>query len=201
MRLAALIVLILAAILVPFVLWDQEYQHFGARLMTLPRSNASTGAFMAAILASDIVLPVPSSIAATVSGALLGFPAGVVANFLGYSAGCIGGYWLARLGAGRVLASAQRSKAEALWQRFGDGALAVSRAVPVLAEASVFFAGAIGVPFRRFLWITTLSNAGISILYAALGAYGMENDSLWAAVAGSVILPAAALGLMRTRRL
>ncbi len=67
--------------------------------------------------------------------------------------------------------------------------------VPVLAEASVLFAGMSKMNFRRFLIISTLSNLGISIVYAAVGAYSVSENSFLLAFAGAIIIPAVAKGV------
>ena len=67
------------------------------------------------------------------------------------------------------------------------------RPIPVLAEASVIFAGIVRRPFSRFLSLTTWSNAGIALGYAAIGAYSMRVDSfLWHFI-GAIVVPAIAM--------
>jgi len=61
-------------------------------------------------------------------------------------------------------------RATRLSHKYGTSALIVSRAVPVLAEASVVCAGVTRMPLSRFLIVTTLSNMAISAAYAAIGA-------------------------------
>src|SRR5690348_10551855 len=49
-----------------------------------------------AILATDILLPIPSSGVSTVAGAQLGILPATAASWLGMTLGAIGGFWLAR---------------------------------------------------------------------------------------------------------
>jgi 3-dehydroquinate synthase len=56
-----------------------------------------------------------------------------------------------------------------------------------------------GMPFRRFMVITTLANAGIGTLYAAVGAFAMEWNSFLGAFLGSLIVPALAQAIMRVQ--
>jgi len=44
-------------------------------------------------------------------------------------------------------------------------------------------------PFRRFLVMTTASNLGIALGYAAIGAYSMRLESFLVAFAGAITLP------------
>jgi hypothetical protein len=62
--------------------------------------------------------------------------------------------------------------------------------VPVLAEASVVFAGLVHAPFGRFMRLTALSNLGIALGYSAFGAYSLRMDSFLVAFLGAMLLPA-----------
>ena len=71
------------------------------------------------------------------------------------------------------------------------------RPVPVLAEASVIFAGLVRAPFARFLAMTALSNLGIAVGYAAFGAFSMRVDSFLIAFLGALMIPGLAMLLAR----
>jgi membrane protein DedA with SNARE-associated domain len=88
---------------------------------------------------------------------------------------------------------------QAAWNRYGHWALILFRPVPVLAEASVFFAGLSRMSRTRFLALVALSNLGISAVYAATGAFSASRDTFLYAFAGAVALPG--LGLLLFRRL
>ena len=72
-------------------------------------------------------------------------------------------------------------------RRYGDWTILICRPVPVLAEASVIFAGLVGAPFARFFALTALSNLGIALGYAAFGAFSMRMDSFLLAFLGALI--------------
>jgi hypothetical protein len=61
--------------------------------------------------------------------------------------------------------------------------------VPVIAEASVVFAGLVKAPFPRFTQLTAVSNLGIALGYAAFGAYSLRLDSFFLAFLGALLLP------------
>jgi membrane protein DedA with SNARE-associated domain len=84
-----------------------------------------------------------------------------------------------------------------LVRAYGDLALVLCRPVPVLAEASVVFAGIVRAPFPRFAWLTAMSNLGIAAGYSAFGAFSMRIDSFLVAFIGALLLPGIALGLSR----
>jgi uncharacterized membrane protein YdjX (TVP38/TMEM64 family) len=194
MRLVLLVCAVLALILIPFFLWEDTFNAFANQLLADHRGAWWIPPAIAALLAGDIFLPVPSSILSTASGVLLGFVAGALTNTIGMTLGCWLGYRAGRLAKDRV-----DDQITALWARYGEWTVIVTRAVPVLAEAAVFFAGMTAMPFRRFLLLTTLANAGIGTLYAAVGAFATEWNSFLGAFLGSLIVPALAQAMMRVQ--
>jgi 3-dehydroquinate synthase len=66
-----------------------------------------------------------------------------------------------------------------------------------LAEASVILAGVIGAPRRRFLALTSASNLGIAMVYAAVGAFAMEVQSFLLAFVAALALPALTMLIAR----
>ena len=193
MRSVWLVCAVLALILVPFFLWEEHITALAAQWLT-QRGAWWLPPAIAALLAADVFLPVPSSIVSTASGAALGFLAGALTNLAGMTLGC----WLGHR-AGRAASGAADPKLLKLWARYGEWTLILTRAVPVLAEAAVLFAGMSRMPLRRFLLLTTLANAGIAVLYAAVGAFAMAWNSFLGAFAGSLLIPAAAQAIMRVQ--
>src|SRR5262249_36562128 len=110
--------------------------------------------------------------------------------------GTIAGFALARrLGrplAARLVPAPQLDALIPLAERHGPWCLVLTRAVPVLAEASVLVFGMLQLPWRRFLPAMVLSNLGIALAYSALGQWAREQHSIAIALAASIALPAAA---------
>ncbi len=203
-RWSAAAALVLLLILGPFFLWEEAILAWSCGMLESPSSRWAIGGVLAALLASDLVLPVPSSILSTAAGSLLGLWPGALVTWTGMTAGCWIGY---ALGTGPGRAATQRfvgeqeiARVSGLHERIGDWSVVVFRAVPVLAEASVVFAGVAGMPARRFFLMAGLSNAGIAITYAAVGAYAMDVESFLPAFAGAIGLPGVVMLLLRFRR-
>src|SRR5262245_36880139 len=202
MRWFLLSVLLLALILVPFFIWEDWFNALGEHIARGETSTWYTAAAIAALLASDIVLPIPSSIVSAAAGVLLGFWKGTLTVWAGMSIGCLCGYWIGGRATGfaRGLVGPEGlSRAERLAARYGDYALIVCRPVPVLAEASTIFAGLVHTPFRRYLQLTTWSNLGIAAGYAAVGAFSMRVDSFLLAFLGAIAIPGIGMLIMRSR--
>jgi uncharacterized membrane protein YdjX (TVP38/TMEM64 family) len=165
--------LTLAAILVPFAIAGPFVETWAPRHLQTQSGALAIAAPIVTLLAVDVLLPVPSSIVSTLAGALLGFPAGFAASLVGMTLGCQLGYGLGRWGAPfvrRLIADDELARVSAHVERRGAWAFALLRPVPVLAEASAFWAGVMRVPPPRFFAVTLVANAAISAIYAAAGA-------------------------------
>jgi 3-dehydroquinate synthase len=202
-------VALLAAIVVAHFLLEHPISVFFDWLQTLSQSQWASAGLVVLGLLADILLPIPSSML-TVWGVIsLGSVAGFAAAWLGLSLACICGYglgaasntWLLK----KFIRTSDMLEARRLSTRYGAWALVLMRAVPVLAEASVITAGLLRMPFRRFLLVTSLSNAGIALIYALIGGYAGTQTSFIAALAAGIAVPAGAwtiaklLGRARSR--
>jgi len=193
--------LLLALILIPFFAFESSIREWSQALVGSMRPTWIAGPAVSLLLAADVVLPVPSSVISTAAGMLLGLWPGALASWIGMMAGCACGYCLGA-GAGRGLARSlvgprELERVGRASERFGDWMIVLFRAVPVLAEASVVFAGTIGIRIRRFFALSALSNAGIAVVYAAVGAYSASVASFLWALAGAVMVPLIALMAVR----
>jgi uncharacterized membrane protein YdjX (TVP38/TMEM64 family) len=191
-----LMAIVLALILVPFFFFHKYIDGWTAELLkTSGQHPGYTALLLCILLASDILLPVPSSIVSTGAGFLLGFFYGVTVSFIGMTLGCLTGYALGK-GSGnamRWLDEETRLRMERFFRRSGKWAIIIARPIPVLAEATVLFAGLSRMNFGSFMWVSSLSNLGISIVYAAVGIYSVSVNSILLAFSGAVALPAMAL--------
>lgn len=204
LRWGAVAAILLALILVPFFLLEDRMNGLSAWLIARERPPIIAKMAVALLLAADVVLPVPSSLVNTASGALFGWFEGALIAWLGMTAGSIAAWGLGR-SAGRngllkLVSDAELARAERLVTRYGDVALVLSRPVPVLAEASSLLAGACGVPFPRFTVLSTLANAGISIAYAGVGALASDAPSFLIAFAGALCIPGIAMLVIGRQR-
>jgi uncharacterized membrane protein YdjX (TVP38/TMEM64 family) len=137
--------------------------------------RAGVGAAVAsfALLAADVVLPVPSSGVMIANGVLFGWLpatalslAGSVASaLLGGAIGRRGGALLHRL----VAPDRQPSVAEAI-QRRGAFMIIVTRPVPIVAETTAILAGAAGMSYGRLAAAAAIGSLPPAVLYSLAGA-------------------------------
>lgn len=200
MRWALLWTIVIALVLIPFFLFEAQFNRWAAAVVGggVPRAPAAASIF--ALLALDVVLPVPSSIVSTGAGVLLGFALGTAVVWGGMMAGCVIAYAIGARGAGaaaRLVGSASLDRAHALASRYGAWTIVICRPVPVLAEATAVMAGVMRSPLKPFLALTAAANLGIAAGYAAVGAFAMRVDSFLLAFAGALVIPAVAMIVAR----
>ena len=190
-----LLLLTIAAVAVPLV----PYLAFGARLdhaiaawLDPPPSRPVMAAIEIGVLASDLLLPVPSSMVATLGGATLGIAVGTACGWLGMTLGAAAGWAVGRTFGRRAVTTldeADRRDLDRGERRYGPLVLVATRPVPLLAEAVAILAGAAGMPLRPFLVWTAAGNLAVAAAWSAAGALGKEIDAVQWMVAGSLVLP------------
>lgn len=190
-----LVLAVVVLILVPFFLFEEYFTGLAERAASGSLSTPLAVGVIGGLLAFDVLLPVPSSVVSAAAGVLLGFWLGAAVVWIGMMLSCVMAYAIgsrsSRL-AGRIVGDEGLHQAAELAGRYGMAAIAMCRPVPVLAEASVIVAGVARVPVRRFLLVCALSNLGIALGYAAIGAFAMTLNSFLVAFLGAMLLPAVA---------
>ena len=194
---------LLAAILVPFFLYEEPITRWTQEFVEREGARWVVGGVLGGLLATDVLLPIPSSLVSTAAGYLLGLWTGSAVTWTGMTAACLIGYLLgATVGRGatrRFVGEEELQRASRAQSRFGNWVVVIFRAVPVLAEASVLLAGVVRMPFRRFVFLATLSNLGIALTYSAVGAYALEVESFFLAFGGAIVVPGVAMLIARVR--
>ena len=150
-----------------------------------------TGLLLVILLGSDILLPIPSSLASVACGLVLGFWGGVLASFTGMMASTVLGYALGYItspATTKLIGKAEQEQMRAFYDRLGIWMLLALRPVPMFAEISVLFSGLARESFPKVLWVTAIGNLTVSIVYAAIGAWGKRSDSFFPAFAASIVV-------------
>lgn len=197
------LVLVLAVPIVPFVAFGDVLPQRMAAWLEVDVPPATLASLVVLVLASDLLLPVPSSLVSTLAGTRLGLAGGTLATWLGLSSGGVLGFALARWWghalARRLTPPDDLASMESLIQRRGAAVVVVTRCLPVLAEAAVLLLGAMRLPWRRFLPPLLLANLGIALAYSALGHWAGAHGQLPLAMLLSIALPLAAATMTRWR--
>jgi len=192
-RTLPLMCVVLLVPVLPFLFFGGQFEDWLRGFADDPPSPAVTSMWVIGLLATDIFLPIPSSVISTLSGWQLGWMAGTLATWVGMNLGAVFGFALAR----------RYGQAFALWftkpedldrmhgisDRFGPTVLVLTRAMPVFAEASVLIAGIHRLSWRKFTPAIVLSNLGIAVAYSALGDYAERHQWLPLALGVAIACP------------
>lgn len=188
---------VLAVPIVPFLFFGEALEARITSWLDSELSRRTAALAVIGLLASDILLPVPSSLVSTFAGRVLGFWRGMGASWCGMTTGAAIAFGLVRVFgrplARRLSSDEELARTDALAARWGVLVLVLTRPVPVLAEASVLLMGTTRLAWWRFLAAAGLSNFGIAAAYAALG----ERVQLPIAIAASIALPVLTAALAR----
>jgi len=152
-----------------------------------------------ALLALDILLPIPSSIIMATMGNLFGIALGALLSFTGMMLSCLLGYGIGRLWGDRWMrntdAEKQRRSLQIL-EKWGGFALIVTRPIPVLSESVVILAGIKKMSLKTVFLTCAIGLLPTSIFYAVVGAYSTSlKSNVWSFV--TVILLALAFMLVK----
>ncbi|ETX09110.1 TVP38/TMEM64 family protein [Candidatus Entotheonella palauensis] len=190
--------ILLAVIVLPFLVLAQPIEAwFQKWLQSATEQEGLTALILGTLLAADVLLPIPSSVVSTAAGALHGLWLGTLVSTAGMTLSCAIGYWLGasagRRVATRLIGPVSLRRCEELHQRGGDWMIVVARSIPVLAEASTFYAGMGRMRLKRFISLSAFSNLGISLVYAAFGVSSVRLTSFWLAFGAAILCPVMAM--------
>lgn len=202
LRWSALVLGVLALVIVPWLIWGTAVE---ARIELMLASHEAPPYFLwwvIGLLALDVFLPIPSSLVAVAAGVFLGVGLGWLATFSGLMLGSAWGYacgWLwGPATARKVVGERDWTRAERWAQQFGALLVLVLRPVPVLAEASTFYAGASRVPIGWFVAANAIGNAALAGVYASVGSLSADSGELEPALMAGFLMPGLALLVVRS---
>jgi membrane protein DedA with SNARE-associated domain len=205
LRLILMLTLLAVAVpLVPFLAFGTRLDHAVAGWLDPPPAPQVLAAIEVGVLAADLLLPVPSSMVATLGGAHLGVVIGTGCAWLGMTAGAMLGWWLGHTAGAASLSSPTLAEQERLTRqqrRFGPLAVVLTRPLPLVAEAAALMAGASGMSWRDFLIAAGSGNLAIALVWSLAGALGRQADSLQWVLIGSLAVPVAITWLLLGRTL
>ncbi|MBJ06234.1 MAG: hypothetical protein CMO40_03825 [Verrucomicrobiaceae bacterium] len=183
MRLFWLFLVLLILVLVPFLLWGNQFsaqfelQTTVDRLMELGRPWAWAGGI--ALLVSDLVLPVPGTIVMSALGYIYGpwlggglaVAGSMLSGILAY-----GVCWkIGRPAAEWIAGREDLAKGEAIFGgRAGGWLVALSRWLPILPEVIACLAGMVRMPCQRFVVALACGSLPLGFIFAAIGQWAHQ---------------------------
>lgn len=149
-------------------------------------AGVGSAAVVIALLASDILLPIPSSLVMILSGVAFGVLWGSVIALVG----SIGGEWLGfeivrkygRRASARLVGDDEVERLARVFARHGAVAVIVTRALPVVMETMSIVAGLSRMRRSTFLLSSLIGTLPIVVVYAYAGAVSRQTGSLVPAI-------------------
>lgn len=189
-----LILVILAGIIVPFVIWGSAFDEAltleGARRW-MEGYGAWAWAAGIVLLVADIVLPVPSTVVMSALGWIYGWwMGGLIAaagSMLSGTVAYAACRWLGRGAARRIAGEEGLRRGEEIFEKRGGWLVALSRWMPVLPEAVACLAGLSRMNARVFFSALACGSLPTGFAFAAIGHLGQSQPG-WA-MALSCIVP------------
>ena len=180
-RIAGIFFFLCLFIILLFVLFGNAEQWIETRLQTTS-SKAAFSLLSFAVLSSDIILPVPSSLVMILNGKVLGIVLGSLVSLAATQLSSMIGFYLGRKSsplADRLFSTRDKQISNHLFDRFGNLAIVVSKSIPVISEAVSIMSGTTSLTYRQFFVYSVVGNAIISVVYAVSGVIaGTANSSL-----------------------
>lgn len=201
-KLWSLVLLVLGTLIVGMHLaFEQSIIDFLAPLRAAKQSWLMTSATIFVGLSLDVILPIPSSVLSVWAVVSLGNVSGFFTIWLGMCASCAMAYYIGAGGRASLSKKFFRDEdveiAKNVSLRYGVWAIILFRALPVLAEASMLVAGMVKMPIRKFLWVSSLANAGIALAYTLVGSVANAKASFALAFFASIAIPLVTMGIFK----
>jgi 3-dehydroquinate synthase len=157
----------------------------------LEHAGAGSALLIVGLLASDVFLPVPSSLVMVLSGAVFGTVPGAALALVG----SVGGEWLGfelvrrygRSMSDRLVGADETRRLNGFFERHGAMAVILTRPLPIVMEAMSIVAGLSTMRRGTFLVASLVGTTPIVLVYAWAGAMSRDAGSL---VPAAVILVA-----------
>lgn len=202
-RLVLVVAVLLGLPLLTASLWSGPLEHWFATWRESPPPAGWLVVALVAVLAADILLPVPSGPVITLAGGQLGVALTASAAWLGLMLGGVAAFAVTkRWGpavAARFAAPEELENLRTTAREHDVWLLLVTRPLPILAEATVLLCGALDTRWSRMLWTLAVGNAAVATTFAVLGSQAEEHEWMATALVLSIVVPLAGTWIVRHR--
>lgn len=188
-RLLILFFLLCALILVSFILFGDEFDRMFSSEQTrelLREHRQWAGPIGVALLVSDLLLPIPTTVVIGAMGAVLGVGVAAFWGWLGLSLAGLTGYGVARLGgqvwADKLAPPEKQAEYRRMFNAWGGLAVVLSRMMPILPEVISVLAGLYRMRASRYVAAVALGSLPPALGFAWVGHRAVDEPGLavWA---------------------
>lgn len=177
-------------ITVTFLLFENLELYFTTLLKNTSNNSLSYAIISILVLASDIVLPVPSSIFMYTNGYVLGTGLGASISLVSLLLGSMVGYYIGRFTSNGAK-SANDPGAQSVLAKYGTLSILITRGIPVISESICIVCGYNRMPVRSYLLLNFIGYLPLCILYAFCGQVGYDKDTFLLSFGCSLLISAA----------
>jgi len=125
------------------------------------------------ILASDVVLPIPSTIVMYLNGYVMGIVGGFLLSLSSLMISSLIGFYIGK----RFSRRDQSPSFSRFFHRYGFASIILTRGIPILAEAISIVGGYTQMSLRKFTLYHIIGYLPVCFIYAYLGKYAKEEDA------------------------
>lgn len=177
-------------VIVTFVMFEDLERFLGALLMHMAGHKELYSWVSFFVLASDILLPVPSSIVMYTNGFALGLWQGALISLAALMLGSTIGYYLGKFTSMGVKAK-DDSRASRFLEKYGIVSVLISRGIPILSESICVVCGYNRMPFRTYIILNLAGYVPLCLLYALFGSLGYDRNTFLISFGCSLLISAA----------
>ena len=147
----------------------EDLEGYFTDILIAARDQPDNYAFISfGVLASDIIMPVPSSIVMYYNGLVLGFIKGSSLSLVSLIVSGTIGYWIG-FSSAFSFNHQKNKKADALIKIYGSLGMILSRGIPILSESICFTAGYNKMNFKVYTFLNIVGAIPISLVYGYFG--------------------------------
>ncbi|MGV3589123.1 MAG: TVP38/TMEM64 family protein [Adhaeribacter sp.] len=178
-RLLIIFLICCVLVIITFLLFE-DLEHWITANINSGQSKATYTLLSFSFMALDTLLPIPSSLLMILNGKILGPFFGTLLSLVSSLLASMFGFYLGRSANpyfDKFFAAQDKAYSNNLFQKFGNLAITISKALPVLSEAISFVAGTTAMPFKIFLLYSAIGHFVVSVGYAYLGSFSNAINS------------------------
>lgn len=180
MKRLLIIFLICCVLIITTFLLFKDLEHWMTANINSGESVFTYTLLSFSFMALDTLLPVPSSLLMILNGKILGPFFGTLLSLVSSLLASMFGFYLGRSANSyfdKFFAAQDKAYSNNLFLKFGNLAVTISKALPVLSEAISFVAGTTSMPFKTFVLFSVIGHFVVAVGYAYLGSFSNAINS------------------------
>lgn len=180
MKRLLVIFLICCVLVVTTFLLFEDLEHWITANINSGKSVFTYTLLSFSFMALDTLLPIPSSLLMILNGKILGPFPGTLLSLVSSLLASVFGFYLGRRANpffDKFFAAQDKVYSNNLFRKFGNLAITISKALPVVSEAISFVAGTTAMPFKTFLLYSAIGHFVVSVGYAYVGSFSNKINS------------------------